>query len=61
MEYNFRIPSFNMSECLFIFFHGQRNKEIILMVDVNNKIILSDGKHITEKSVDCPVLTCLDI
>ena len=63
--------SFVMSVCLSVFgqpvrlfrffFHGQRNKKIILMVDINNKIIMSDGKYVTEKSVYCPALTCLDI
>jgi hypothetical protein len=47
-----------VSNYLGFFFHGQRNKEIIFVVDVNNKIIMSDGKYFTEKSVDCPVLTC---
>jgi hypothetical protein len=31
------------------------------MGDVNYKIIMSDGKYVAEKSMDCPVLTCLDI
>jgi len=42
-------------------FRGQRNKDIILMVDVNNKKILSDWRYVTENSVDCPVPPCLDI
>ena len=50
-----RVPLFR------IFFREQRNKAIILMVDVNNKTIVSDGKYVREKSVDCPVLICLDI
>jgi hypothetical protein len=36
-------------------FHGQRNKDIILLVDVHNKIITSDWKYVTVNSVDCPV------